>query len=119
MLPSPPPKITNEILDKILQQHSQYKQTRHYIQKIYHVSQILNIHLKSCIYTGKSPQPQSKTHLQIQFTSPDERGTICMSIPLEKYQEVIFHSPSPNRVRKNGGIKYTHKNTSHEILQKT
>jgi ribosomal protein L35 len=32
---------------------------------------------------------------------------------------VIFDSPSPNRVRKNGDIKYTHRNTSHEIPQKT
>ena len=87
------PKITNEILDKILQQHSQYKRTRHRTQKIYNINQILNIHLKHCLYTGKSPnKSQYKTHLQIKFTSPDECGTICMSIPLEKYQEVIFHS---------------------------
>ena len=105
MLPSLP-QITNEILDKILQQHSQYKRTRHYTQKIYHVSQIINIHFKPCVYTGKFPIPQTKTHLQIQFTSPDECGTICLSIPLEKYQDVIFPKTSSEK----RGIRYNHRN---------
>ena len=95
------PPINVETLNQILEQHSKYKKTRHSIQKKYRVTKIINVSLKPCYYVGKTVKTKQKTHLQIKFTSPDESGLICMSIPIDKYLEIIHHIISPITITNN------------------
>jgi hypothetical protein len=59
-------------------------------KRIFRVDKILTMNKKNCKYVGGINNIEIKTHLEIKFTSPDENGTICISILLDKYQDLIY-----------------------------
>ena len=58
-------------------------------KKIFNVDKIVSVNTRNCVYVG-CKIPQSKTHLHVKFTSPDEHGIICLSVLLEKYRDLFY-----------------------------
>ena len=74
----------NIILDKL----SEKKSTRHITKRTFRIDKIISANTRHCIYVG-GENTEIKTHLQVKFTSPDERGPICMSVLLDNYSNLI------------------------------
>jgi len=80
-------QMLNLLLDKLNRQ----KVTRHKYKKTYRVNQIVSVNKTECKYAGsKGNKLEIKEHLQVKFTSPDENGIICMSLPLDKYSSAFL-----------------------------
>jgi hypothetical protein len=82
--------LNASILTLILEKINNRNISRNINKKIFRVDKILNINTQNCKYVGGKNKMEIKKHLQIKFTSPDENGTICMSILLDKYQDLIY-----------------------------
>jgi hypothetical protein len=76
-------------LKHILHDLNHRKKTRHDNNKIFRVDQIISVNTRNCKYVGGKNEKETKTHLNIKFTSPDEKGTICISILLEKCNDLV------------------------------
>lgn len=81
--------LNNLTLNLILQKLNHKKITRHKNKKIFRIDKILSVTTKQCKYIGDKNNTNNKTHLEIKFTSPDEKGKICLSILLEQYHDLI------------------------------
>ena len=81
--------INVSMLNLILKKINDRKITRHISKKLFRVDEILTINTKQCKYVGGTNNIEIKTHLEIKFTSPDENGMICMSILLDKYNDLV------------------------------
>ena len=57
--------------------------------KLFNIDKIISVNTRNCVYVG-CKIPQSKTHLHVKFTSPDEHGIICLSVLLEKYRDLFY-----------------------------
>jgi hypothetical protein len=57
--------------------------------KLFNVDKIVSVNTRNCVYVG-CETPESKTHLHVKFTSPDEHGIICLSVLLEKYCDLFY-----------------------------
>lgn len=57
--------------------------------KLFNVDKIVSVNTSNCVYVG-CETPESKTHLHVKFTSPDEHGIICLSVLLEKYCDLFY-----------------------------
>jgi len=77
------------ILNLILKKLNNNKIIRNQNKKIFRVDTILNVNTRDCIYVGGKNNIEIKKHLQIKFTSLDENGIICISILLDKYNDLI------------------------------
>jgi hypothetical protein len=79
------------ILNSILKQLNNKKinRNKNKNKKIFGIDKILNVNTKDCIYVGGKNNLEIKKHLQIKFTSPDENGIICVSVLLDKYNDLI------------------------------
>lgn len=77
------------ILNLILKKLNNNKIIRNQNKKIFRVDTILNVNTRDCIYVGGKNNIEIKKHLQIKFTSFDENGIICISILLDKYNDLI------------------------------
>jgi len=75
-----------QMVQQLLQKLNENKVTRH-TPKSYRIGEILSINTRLCTYVGN--HHENKTHIQVKFTSPDEHGTICVSVLLNKYRELI------------------------------
>ena len=82
--------ISLEMLNSILEKLNALKVTRNQ-NKIYNVTEIVSVNTRRCGYASDKNNVENKTHLHIKFTSPDENGTICVSVLLNKYID-LFHS---------------------------
>ena len=83
-------KINIETLNLILKKLNENKITRHYEKKIFQIDKILSVKTRTCKYVGTSTSSsQAKTHLQLKFISPDEKGIICVSVLTDKYRDLI------------------------------
>jgi hypothetical protein len=83
-------KINTETLNLILKKLNENKSTRHHEKKLFRIGEILSTKIRRCKYVGTTTSSsQDKTHLQVKFTSPDEKGFICVSILLDKYCDII------------------------------
>jgi hypothetical protein len=74
--------ILSTALKSILQDLNHRKKTRHDHNKIFRVDKIISVNTRHCKYVGGKNEKETKTHLNIKFTSLDEKGTICISILL-------------------------------------
>ncbi len=81
-------KINTETLNLILKKLNENKITRHHEKKIFRIGEILSTKIRTCKYVGTSSS-QAKSHLQVKFISPDEKGIICVSILTDKYCDLI------------------------------
>ncbi len=75
-----------QMVQQLLQKLNEKKVTRH-TPKSYRIGEILSINTRRCTYVGN--HHETKTHIQVKFTSPDEHGMICVSVLLNKYQELM------------------------------
>ena len=75
-------------LNIILEKLSEKKTTRNLRKRIFRVDKILNVNTTQCKYVG-CENTETKTHLYVKFTSPDENGPICMSVLLDKYVNLL------------------------------
>jgi hypothetical protein len=83
-------KINTETLNLILKKLNENKITRHHEKKIFRIGEILSTKIRTCKYVGTSTSSsQAKSHLQVKFISPDEKGIICVSILTDKYCDLI------------------------------
>jgi hypothetical protein len=57
-------------------------------KKIFQVDKIIDVKTRSCKYVGNNTE--DKTHLQVKFTSTDEKGTICVSVLLDRYVDILY-----------------------------
>lgn len=82
--------ISVKTLDMILKKLNENKITRHYDKKLFRVGEIISVKTRTCKYVGTSTSSsQAKTHLQVKFISPDEKGIICVSVLTDKYRDLI------------------------------
>ena len=58
-------------------------------RKLFNVDKIVSVNTSNCVYVG-CENPESKTHLHVKFTSPDENGIICLSVLLENYCDLFY-----------------------------
>ena len=58
-------------------------------KKLFNVDKIVSVNTRNCVYVG-CENPESKTHLHVKFTSPDEHGIICLSVLLDKYCDLFY-----------------------------
>ena len=79
--------ISVKTLNLILQKLNDNKNTRHKEKKLFRVERILSVKTRNCIYVGTITEV--KTHMQVKFISPDEKGIICVSILTDKYCDLI------------------------------
>jgi len=79
--------ITVKTLDMILKKLNDNKNTRHREKKLFRVEIILSVKTRNCRYVGTNTQV--KSHLQVNFISPDEKGIICVSILTDKYRDLL------------------------------
>jgi hypothetical protein len=77
--------LTVNQLNLILEKLSETKSSTN---RIFKVGKILSVNTRHCKYVG-GENTEIKTHLQVKFTSPDERGPICMSVLLDNYSNLI------------------------------
>jgi hypothetical protein len=77
-----------EKLTLLLKKLNNNKKTRNPHKKIFRVDNILDADTRCCRYAGGQKIGELKRHLQIKFTSPDEKGVICISVLLDKYIEI-------------------------------
>jgi len=84
------PEINVETLNLILKKLNENKSTRHHEKKLFRIGKILSTKIRTCKYVGTSTSSsQAKTHLQVKFISPDEKGIICVSVLTDKYRDLI------------------------------
>lgn len=81
--------INIPLLNIILKKLNDRKKCRHINKKLFNVDKILTINTKQCKYVGGINNIEIKTHLEIKFTSFDEDGIICVSILLDKYNDLV------------------------------
>jgi hypothetical protein len=79
--------ISVKTLDLLLQMLNENKNTRHREKKVFRVERILSVKTRNCRYVGSNTE--LKTHLQVNFISPDEKGIICVSILTDKYRDLL------------------------------
>ena len=84
------------LLNILLQKLNEKKITRH-TPKSYRIGEIISIDTRLCKYIGGKNKLENKTHLQIKFTSPDEKGIICLSVLLDKYCALIHEKNELSR----------------------
>jgi len=75
-------------LTLLLKKLNNNKKTRNPYKKMFRVDTILDANTRCCRYAGGQKNGELKRHLQIKFTSPDEKGVICISVLLDKYLEI-------------------------------
>ena len=75
--------LSVQMLNLLLDQLNLRKVTRHKYKKTYRVNQIVSVNKTKCKYAGSKNgnKLEIKQHLEVKFTSPDENGIICMSLP--------------------------------------
>ena len=78
-----------QMLNIILKKLNDRKKCRHINKKLFNVDKILTINTKQCKYVGGTNNIEIKTHLEIKFTSIDENGIICISVLLDKYNDLV------------------------------
>ena len=81
--------IRTKTLNLILKRLNENKITRHKEKKMFRIGEIISSNVRTCKYVGTSSS-EYKTHLQVKFTSPDEKGIICLSLPIHKYFQLIY-----------------------------
>lgn len=77
-----------QMVRQLLQKLNEKKITRH-TPKLHRIGEILSVDTRLCTYVGGKNHHENKTHIQIKFLSPDEHGIICVSVLLNKYQELM------------------------------
>jgi len=77
------------MLNIILKKLNDRKKCRNINKKLFNVDKILSINTKQCKYVGGTNNMETKIHLEIKFTSPDENGIICISILLDQYNDLV------------------------------
>ena len=83
--------IRTKTLNLILKRLNENKITRHKEKKLYRIGEIISSTVRTCKYVGTSTSSsQAKTHLQVKFISPDEKGIICVSVLTDKYRDLIY-----------------------------
>ena len=77
-------------LKSILSRLNKQKKTRHDRKNIFSVEKILSVNTKNCVYVGNGDKKTNKKFLHVKFTSLDENGTICLSVSLDEYEDLII-----------------------------
>jgi hypothetical protein len=79
--------VSVKTLGLLLKKLNDNKNTRHREKKLFRVERILSVKTRNCRYVGTNTQV--KSHLQVKFISPDEKGIICVSILTDKYKDLL------------------------------
>jgi hypothetical protein len=72
--------ISVKLLNLILKKLNDKKIIRNPKVNVYNVDKIISVNTRMCRYVGDINNTKLKKHLHVKFTSPDENGTICLSI---------------------------------------
>lgn len=84
--------ISVKILNLILKNLNNKKVVRNSDIKIFAVDKIVSVNIRMCRYVGDINNTKLKKHLHVKFTSPDESGTICLSVLLDTYNDLFVSS---------------------------
>ena len=81
-------EMNHQQLLGLINRHNSKKQIRSKYKKIYNIDKILSVNTRNCRYVG-GDREGIQTHLEIKFTSFNEPGTICLSLLLKNYNDII------------------------------
>jgi hypothetical protein len=81
--------VSLENLKSILIRLNKQKNTRNERKKLFNVDKILSVNTSNCVYVGNGDKKINKQFLHVKFTSLDEIGTICLSVSLDKYEDLL------------------------------